>query len=181
MKTYETHTGAPGKINAFTRASLLTSLLNPDTHRPPFFEKVVNFPQAAPDEQETPKRGIWHRPQKRQKKENKKKRTQARKAAPDEQEILKRGIWHRPQKRQKKKKNPSTKGSSRRARNTQARDLASPPKKVYPPMCLTPTMSKDPPTMLSVSCEFIWLLFISVILRLHPSTMPLLNGWSNPP
>ena len=39
----------------------------------------------------------------------------------------KRGIWHRPQKRQQK--NPSTKGSTRRARNTQARDLASSPKK----------------------------------------------------
>ena len=62
-------------------------------------ENVVNFPQAAPDEQETPKRGIWHRPQKRQKKKTKKKRTQARKAAPDEQESPKRGIWHRPQKR----------------------------------------------------------------------------------
>ena len=56
-----------------------------------------------------------------------KKRTQTRKAAPDEQETPKRGIWHRPQKRQQK--NPSTKGSTRRARNTQARDLASPPKK----------------------------------------------------
>ena len=56
-----------------------------------------------------------------------KKRTPTRKAAPDEQETPKRGIWHRPQKRQQK--NPSTKGSTRRARNTQARDLASPPKK----------------------------------------------------
>ena len=28
-------------------------------------ENVVNFPQAAPDEQETPKRGIWHRPKKK--------------------------------------------------------------------------------------------------------------------
>ena len=55
------------------------------------------------------------------------KRIQARKAAPDQQETPKRGIWHRHQKRPKK--NPNTKGSTRRARNTQARDLASPPKK----------------------------------------------------
>ena len=39
----------------------------------------------------------------------------------------KRGIWHRPPK--SKKNNANTKGSTRRARNTQARDLASPPKK----------------------------------------------------
>ena len=37
------------------------------------------------------------------------------------------GFGIAPQKRQQK--NPSTKGSTRRARNTQARDLASPPKK----------------------------------------------------
>ena len=55
------------------------------------------------------------------------KNKKTRKAAPDEQETPKRGIWHRPKKRQQK--NPNTKGSTRRARNTQARDLASPPKK----------------------------------------------------
>ena len=37
------------------------------------------------------------------------------------------GFGIAPQKRQKK--NPNTKGGTRRARNTQARDLASPPKK----------------------------------------------------
>ena len=58
-------------------------------------KKRTQTRKAAPDEQETPKRGIWHRPQKRQ--------PQARKAAPDEQETPKRGIWHRPPKNAKKK------------------------------------------------------------------------------
>ena len=80
--------------------------------------------KAAPDEQETPKRGIWPPPKKakkepkheRQHPTSKKhpsegfgtapkkgnKRTQARKAAPDEQETPKRGIWHRPPKKAKK-------------------------------------------------------------------------------
>ena len=55
------------------------------------------------------------------------------------------------------KKNPSTKGSTRRARNTQARDLASPPKKGLSSLpcawlpCGSCDMSKDPPTMLCMS------------------------------
>jgi len=44
-----------------------------------------------------------------------------------EQEAPKRGIWHRLPK--SKKNNANTKGSTRRARTTQARDLASLPKK----------------------------------------------------
>ena len=112
-------------------------------------KKEPQHERQHPTSKKHPSEGFGIAPQKTQKKTNTKgstrraRNTQARDLAsppkkakkepqherqhPTSKKHPSEGFGIAPRKRQQK--NPSTKGSTRRARNTQARDLASPPKK----------------------------------------------------